>query len=129
MQNTGSIVNHFKTENEGWKRMIAFMVDENVHLKNLLSGTVKDLNINDGILLEKIEYFQNQFLGEDDKIKYLKEDINEQGKWLLRDVDEDRLSLTAIKKQQNRLRKELETREQQFNKLKFEFNNYLSKNL
>ena len=80
-----------------------------MYLKNLLSGTVRDLNINDGILLEKIEYFQNQFLGEDEKIKYLKEDINEQGKWLLREVDEDRLSLTAIKKQQNRLRKELET--------------------
>ncbi len=129
MPNIGSIVNQYKIEIEGWKRIITFIKDENVHLKNLLSGVVKDLDTDDIVLLERIEYFQNKFLDEDEIIKYLRDDISEQDKALIKDIYEDRLSLKTLEHQQIKLRKRLEISEQKFNKLKFEFNNYLGKNL
>ncbi len=129
MPNIGSIVNQYQIEIEGWKRIITFIKDENVHLKNLLSGVVKDLDTDDIVLLERIEYFQNKFLDEDEIIKYLRDDISEQDKALIKDIYEDRLSLKTLEHQQIKLRKRLEISEQKFNTLKFEFNNYLGKNL
>ena len=57
-------------ESDTWKRSLAFMMDENVQLKNRLAEILKpDF---DNSLLDDIEIFQTNFLREDEVISLLK---------------------------------------------------------
>jgi hypothetical protein len=111
-------------ENDTWKQLLEFFQEENVYLKNKLSNILR-LEI-DNSFLERAEYFQNEFLSEDQKIAILRSDVNEQNKLLVRELFEDGAVIKEVIYQQTKLRKDIEIAEKTFNKLKMEFESYLS---
>jgi hypothetical protein len=121
------MIHQFQHETETWKRLLEFLQAENVFLKTRLGQITKeDL---DNQLLEQSEYFQNQFIREDEMIGLMRHEVSEQDSWLAREVFEDGAIVKEVTRRQKRLRREIEIAEQKFNKLKFEFNNYLSEHL
>ncbi|MBI3720452.1 MAG: hypothetical protein HY252_17880 [Sphingobacteriales bacterium] len=123
-----SLISQFQNENETWKRILAFIKEENINIKNRLSEIVKNMDSEED-MLERIEYFQNCFVEEDEKLRYMVKEVDVQGKSLIRDIYEDGNFVKGVKSNQSRLRKEMEKTEKDFNKLKFEFNSYLSEAL
>lgn len=120
-----SLISQFRHENEGWKRVLVFIREENINIKNRLSDIVKYMEAGEEGMLERIEYFQNCFVEEDEKIRKFLKQVEMQDKLLLRDVYKDGGLVKQVKSSQLKLRKEMEKTEREFNRLKFEFNMYL----
>jgi hypothetical protein len=114
-------------ESDTWKRLLGFMMDENIHLKNRLSEVLKDKF--DKNLLIEIEGFQNNFIKEDELIGLLRNDVAGLDKLLEREIFEDGKIVNEIDKRLKNLRNNIVYAEKQFGKLKLEFNNYLSENI
>ena len=110
-------------ESNTWKRLLCFMMDENIHLKNRIAEILKnDANKN---LLEEIENFQNNFIRQDELISLLRHDAAELDKLLVREIFEDGEISKEINKKLKDLRNNISNTEKQFTKVKVEFNNYL----
>ena len=124
--NTDSLVDQFRHENDTWKRVLSFLKEENVILKNRLSEILQSKADCDNGFLEQVEYFQNNFLKEDEIFAFLRMEVSEQDILLIADLINKGEELKQVQKKQKQLREELENAERTFNKLKFEFNNYLS---
>ncbi|HVW99166.1 MAG TPA: hypothetical protein VHA52_01820 [Candidatus Babeliaceae bacterium] len=120
------IVNQFLHETETWKRTLGFIEEENVILKNRLSEMLKYIDTDDTILIEKLEVFQDLFVSEDESIHQLKKQINEEDKLLLRDTYEDGDLFRRLLKKQKKLRKQFEAIDKRFNRIRNDFNQYLS---
>ena len=113
-------------ELETWKRLLDFMMNENIYLKNRLSQILQDKF--EDKLLAKMEDFQNAFLKEDQLFEFLRNEVAEL---------EDLLNFAAVKKvMENEIDKKLFklqgnmiTAESEFGKLKLQFNSYLSENI
>ena len=114
-------------ESDTWKRLLVFMMGENIHLKYRLSHVLKDKF--DKNLLEEVESFQSKLLKEDDLIGLLRNDVAELDKLLVREIFEDGKIIKEIDGRLNKLRKNIITAERQFGKLKSDFNNYLLENI
>lgn len=114
-------------ETETWKRLLGFMRDENIHLKNRLSEILKD-NFNNN-LLEEIEIFQTHFIKEDDQIHLLRNEVVELDKLLVREIFENGTIIRQVDNKLKRLRRNIKNAESQFTRLKIDFNNYLSENI
>ena len=114
-------------ESDTWRRLLGFMIDENIHLKNRISAILKNGFQKD--LLEGVEDFQTRFLKEDDLIILLRNEVAELDKLLEREIFEDGKIIKEIDKRLKKLRNDIITAERQFSKLKLEFNNYLSENI
>lgn len=114
-------------ESDTWKRLLAFLKDENVYLKNRLSEILK--NGFETNLLDEIELFQTRFIKEDEMISSLQTDISELDKLLVREIFEDGRIMKKVKKRIKQLKAEMKTAETQFRKMKQEFINYLSENI
>ena len=112
-----------KHESDMWKRVLGFMKEENIHLKNRLSEILKTDISND--LLMKAEAFQNSFVREDDLILFLQNDIAVFDKLLMREIFEDGTIMNKLTESLKAIRKNISNEERQFNKLKLEFSNYL----
>ena len=108
-------------ELDTWQRTLNFIQQENIHLKNRLAEIIK--NGMDDTLLEQVEYFQNQFLNKDAVITLLRQDIS-----MERNLDGD-LRYKKYQKRHDKLRADMGMMEAEFNRLKFDFNNYLSQSL
>jgi len=114
-------------ESDTWKRLLGFMKDENIHLKNRLSEILKnDFNKN---LLEELENFNSRFLKEDELIGLIRHDMAELDKLLLRKTFENGKIIEEIGKKLKTIRNNTELAERRFAKVKLEFNNYLSENI
>jgi hypothetical protein len=114
-------------ESETWKRLFGFMLEENVHLKNRLSEILK--NGFDKNLLEDLEDFQNRIIKEDVRIGLLRNDVAELEKLQTREIFEDGQILKEINTKIKKLRNNIMNAEEQFSKLKIEFNSYLLENI
>jgi regulator of replication initiation timing len=114
-------------EAETWKRLLGFMTDENIHLKNRLSEILKDRF--DKNLLDEVERFQSRFVQEDQMIGLLRNEVAELGKLLVREVFEDGSIIKQVDRKLKKLRDNINNAEKQFGKLKTEFNSYLSENM
>jgi predicted nucleic acid-binding Zn-ribbon protein len=114
-------------ESDTWKRLLAFMMDENVHLKNRLSEVLK--NGSDTTLLGEMENFQNNFVREDELIRLLRKDIAEVDKLLVREVFEDGKIIKHLNKKMKTLRSNITQVEKKFGQLKSYFHSYLSENI
>jgi hypothetical protein len=117
-----SITEQFNHENKTWGRLLDFFKQENTFLKNRLSE-VLDLS-SDKNFLALAEQFQNKFILKDEYIDELRHDINRQDA-VLNDNTENFID-SRLTKRQEKLRNEMEYFEKDFNKLKNEFNKYLS---
>jgi len=114
-------------ESDSWKRLLAFIMDENVCLKNRLTEVLKDkFNKN---LLEDLEYFHSNFVSEDEMIRLLRNDIVELDKLLVKEIFEDGGIIKQVERKLHKLHNDLENIQMQFGKLKLDFNNYLSENI
>jgi hypothetical protein len=111
-------------EADTWKRILEFIQGENVYLKNRLAEVTRE--ITDSKWLEQAEYFQNHFVVEDSAIVLLRHDLVDLEAWLRRELIDDGAIIKEIRKRHKKLREEIELTEQRFNRLKFEFNHYLS---
>ena len=114
-------------EADTWKRSLAFMMDENIHLKIRLSEILKDKY--DATLLEVAEDFQSNFIKEDELIGLLRNDIAELDKLFGMEIFNDGWILKEIDVKLKNLRNNITTAERQFGKLKVDFNSYLLQNL
>lgn len=114
-------------ESDTWKRLLTFMMDENVHLKNRLSEVLKDGA--DNILLVEMENFQNNFVRKDEIIALLRKDVAELDKLLLREAFEDGKIIKQVNKKIKMLRNNIIEVEKKFGQLKSDFHSYLSENI
>lgn len=114
-------------EIDTWKRLLDFMREENIHLKNRLSEILKDQF--DKNLLDEVELFLNRFIKEDELIVLLRNDLAELEKLTLRNTFPDEPVKKEIGIKLKHLQNNIAIAETQFSKLKLEFNNYLSKNM
>lgn len=114
-------------ESDTWKRLLGFIMDENIQLKNRLSEVLRDRF--DKNLLAEVEVFQNYFIKEDALVALLRNDVAELDKLLVREICEDGKIINKIDLRMKNLRNNIMNAEIQFGKLKSEFNNYLSENV
>jgi hypothetical protein len=114
-------------ETDTWKRLLCFMQEENVYLKNRLSEVLKDRFNKD--LLEEVESFQSSFIKEDELIGFLRNEVAEIDSELVKEVFVDGKINKTIEKKINQLRNNLSNAEKRFGKIKMSFNNYLSENI
>jgi hypothetical protein len=114
-------------EADTWKRLLGFITDENIHLKNRLSEILK--NQFDDSLLGEMENFQTGFLKEDQRVGLLKNEVAELDKLLVREIFEDGKIMKQVDHKLKKLRSNIKNAEAQFTKLKTDFNNYLSENI
>jgi hypothetical protein len=110
-------------ENETWKRLLGFMTDENVHMKNRVSEVL--VNSTDKSLLEQLEVFLNRFIKEDERIGLLRNQAAELDKLLVKELFEDGRTMKEAVAKLERIRGNIKTAEKQFASLKVEFNNFL----
>jgi hypothetical protein len=114
-------------ELDTWKRLLGFMSEENIHLKNRLSEVLKT-SFNNNIL-EDVEIFQTHFLKEDEKIGFLKNEVSELDQLLVREIFEDGAIIRKVDNKLKRFRKNIKNAEAQFTRLKLNFNNYMAENI
>jgi hypothetical protein len=119
--------NQLRYESDTWKRLLGFMTDENVHLKNRLADILKEDFSN--VMLVEVEDFQNRFLKEDMIIRLLRSDIAELDKLLIHDQFADGRIAKEIEGKIRKLRNNISTAEELFGKLKLEFNSYMAENV
>ncbi len=114
-------------ESNTWKRLLAFMMEENVYLKNRLSDVLKD-NF-DKELLAEMEMFQTRFVKEDESISLLRHDIATLDKLLAKEIFADSILLAKANKKMKEIRANMIISEAKFGKLKSDFNIFLVENL
>ncbi len=114
-------------ESNAWKRVLGFMTEENVHLKNRLSQILKEKFNAD--LLEEAEVFQSNFVKEDELIGLLRNDIAELDKLLEREMFEGGNTIKEVKRKLQKIRSNMEIAEKQFGTLKSGFNSYFFENI
>jgi regulator of replication initiation timing len=110
-------------EADTWKRSLAFMMDENIHLKNRLTEILKNGFEKD--FLDRAEYFQSRFIKEDDRIGLIRDDVAEIDKLLIKEVFENEKTTKEVNRKLVRLRNNIVNAEIQFSELKSEFSNFL----
>ncbi|MDN3655266.1 hypothetical protein QWZ08_06510 [Ferruginibacter paludis] len=111
-------------EQDTWKRLLGFMMDENIHLKNRIAEILKDNP--DRSLLDDVENFQSRFIMEDEMISILRNDIAHIEKLFAEGETSNGKLIAEINNRLQRLREDIALAEFQFNKLKIEFNTYLT---
>jgi|KBSSwiStaDraftv2_1062776.scaffolds.fasta_scaffold74343_3 predicted metal-binding transcription factor (methanogenesis marker protein 9) len=112
-----------RQESDTWKRILEFMTEENIHLKNRLSEILKGDLEHD--LLMTAEIFQNSFVREDELIRLLRKDVFAFDQLLAREIYEDGAIVNKVMKSFKVIRKNISESETQFNQLKYQFSNYL----
>jgi hypothetical protein len=116
---------HFEFEIESWKRMLGFLSDENINSKLHLSDIVKDMGDGDGKVMERVEYFHNTLLKEDEVIDFLYKEVIDHNRLMLHVDSEFHDSGTELKEKQKKMRIELENAKSEFFKLNLELNDWL----
>lgn len=124
MQN--SVLKQLQYECDTWKRLLTFLMDENVHLKNRLSEIVKDRR--GASMPQKIEDFQFDFIKGDELIKVLRHDISELDALLRKDLFAESVTEKEILSMFSKIHINIPLAERQLDKLKRDFNNYLLAN-
>lgn len=111
-------------ESDIWKRLLGFIMDENVHMKNRISEILKNgFNKN---LLDEVERFQSRFIKEDELIGLLRNEVAEFDKLLVKEIFKDGKIKEDINRRLKKLSNNIIITERQFGKLQTEFSHYLS---
>ena len=114
-------------EKETWKRLVYFMSEENICLKNRLSEVLKDsFNYN---LLEQLECFQSRFIDVDSLMNLFRHDLAELEELLAKGTRGNDHTLIDIQTRLVTLRTVLTNVERELSKLKINFHTYLSENI
>jgi len=116
-----------QSESETWKRILGYMIEENINLKNKVTEIVK--NGIDKNQLEDVEEFQNSFIQEDTLIGLMRNEVAEFDKMILREPVEDGSIMSDLYKKLTQLRHNITVSEGHFSKLRTQFNVYLLNNI
>lgn len=109
------------------KRLLEFIVDENIHLKNRISEILSEKF--DTFLLEEVDNFQSRLIKEDHLIILLNNEITEINALLATELNKDGAVMKNIEIKLKRLHRNMRIAEKQFGKLKTAFHRFLSKNI
>ena len=111
-------------ENEGWRKQLALLEDENIHFKTRLADILKSDFVRSR--LEELEYFQNRFLKMDEQLGLLKHEVREQ----LYHLQQEHFHVNGEYKKVIDVQRKLEVKiiiiKENFEKLSVEFNGYLN---
>ena len=114
-------------EKETWKRLVSFMTEENILLKNRLSEVLKDsFSYN---LPEKLECFQSTFINVDNLMDLFRHDLAELEDLLAKETTGEDHTLINIQTKLKTLRTVLMNVERELSKLKINFHTYLSEDI
>ncbi len=119
------LIEQYLNESAAWKQIIAEIQDKNIILKSRLSAVVKFLDNRPAVLIERMEYFYDLLLREDEITGFLSDEIKLHTKLLEQEIH---LSQTAgwpeAEKRQNRLGSQVLKVKQDFIDLTAAFNSY-----
>ena len=124
MNRPESKIKGFQHEIDTWKRNLEFIMGENTCLKTRLADVLKAVS-SDEDLLSAAEQYQNNFIREDETIQLLRGDIAKLDKLLAKGIYQDGQVISDVIRKQKKLAAEMKNAISGFNKLKFDFNNYL----
>ncbi|MEO6356727.1 MAG: hypothetical protein ABIU77_06935 [Ferruginibacter sp.] len=113
-----------QVEQDTWKQLLGYMMEENIHLKNRITEILKYKP--NRILLDDVENFQSHFIMEDEMISILRNDLANIEKLFVEAGDGNQKMVEQINDRLQRLRENIMLAEAQFNSLKIEFDRYLS---
>jgi hypothetical protein len=113
-----------QVEQDTWKQLLGYMMEENIHLKNRITEILKYKS--NRILLDDVENFQSHFIMEDEMISILRNDLANIEKLFAEAGDGNQKMVEQINDRLQRLRENIMLAEAQFNSLKIEFDRYLS---
>jgi regulator of replication initiation timing len=120
-------IKQLQYEINSWKRLLDFIMEENIHLKNRLSEILKDRF--DKYLLEEVDGFQTRFIRKDNLIALLRNEITEVDKLLHQEMFLEGTLLKNAEIKVKRLHKNINNAEKQFGRLKSDFHRFLSHNI
>ena len=120
-------IKQIQHEVETWKRMLLYMQEENIHLKNRLSEVLKDRF--DKKMLEVVEVFQSKFITQDDLMNSLKKEVAAIEETIYSKTISSRNVTNLSEKRIAAIRNNLEVAEKMFAGIKTDFNHYLSENI
>jgi hypothetical protein len=122
-------IKQLQHQSETWKRDLGFVVEENIALKNRLAEIIAGDQITPEFL-ERIEAYQNEFISKDEALRLIFSEIKEWDKFLVKEryLDGSEANGRLIIMQKS-LSRAIEFFMNEFNRLKFDFNNYLSETL
>jgi hypothetical protein len=112
-----------QSETNNCKKLLCFIMDENIQLKETVSGILK--NGFDESLLEEVEIFHNRFIKEDELIGLLRNDMAELDKLLLKQDFSNGKIIKEADKKVKKLCKNIKKTEEHLTTVKFEFNRFL----
>lgn len=126
------IVTNLKLDQLRWeintmKRLLGFIMDENIHLKYRLSEVLRTGF--DKKQLEHIEIFQNRFIMQDELIALLNNQIIELNESLQQTIPESKGNTKKVNDKIAKVGNNINIAEERYKKMKQEFNSYLSENI
>lgn len=126
------IVTNLKLDQLRWeintmKRLLGFIMDENIHLKYRLSEVLRTGF--DKKQLEHIEIFQNRFIMQDELIALLNNQIIELNESLSQTIPESKGNTKKVNDKIAKVGNNINIAEERYKKMKQEFNSYLSENI
>jgi hypothetical protein len=116
-------IKQLEFESDTWKRQLAFMVDENIHMKARLVEVLKDKQYAPS--LEAAEAFQNQFIEQDSMIGILRNNVAEFDRLLKREVFEDGMLVNTVFAKHKILEADLIVAKKRFDEMKGHFNQHI----
>jgi len=104
-----------------WQKRLEQLQQENVQLKTKVADIIKDdIDMN---ILERMEYFLTSFINKDAVLALLRYDLAEQLKATRK--NSDAASTSLIEKKQLKLSQDMTKMEEEFDRLKLDFNTYI----
>ncbi len=120
-------IKQLQYEINSWKRLLDYLTEENIQMKNRLSEILKDKF--DIYLLEEVDGFQTRFIRKDNLIMLLRNEVTDLEKIPVAEICKDEKILKKMAIKIKRLQRNINNTEKQFGKLKFDFHKFLSTNI
>jgi hypothetical protein len=112
-------------ENTAWLRLIEYLKQENIHMKNHLSEMMDHVHGREQVALA--EHFQNQFIIKDDVYDHMMHELKLQsGKWRENKWDVSSPKSADLQKNHNHIKEQMGKIRQEHLVLSDDYNTYLS---
>ena len=118
--NENVVITQGNNEAEGWKRILGFLQQENIHQKNKLAEMLRRSNRNE-YLLEIAEHYQSRFLQQDEAFRLMWNDLSRLERLIKEEMLKNHPHAGELSYRQMLLRKEIKSLELNFDKLKSDF--------
>ena len=124
--NSKARIRKLQHECEQWRKRLDGLSQENINLKNLLSGALNE-GSSDARFLDAAEEYLNQFIHRDEVIGLLRYDMVALEKLLKNAINETTNQHRIFEQRGRKMRRELHMLEATYIPLKDQFNNFLGR--